>query len=320
MASDDAAAEVQEEHAQQELGGKKPPGTWTPMETLHLIDAYQEKWYALKRGQLRTCHWDEVAESLAGRCAGHPEATDKSSVQCRHKLEKLRRKYRAERQLFLRKAPGHASSLWPFFERMDLLERGPVAAAEAAAAAAAAKAALPFADLKFGNTRELQDHDSAMSLDEDPEDSDQPPPTVFSNRKRRHHHHNPHQDTLYDDNDGSYSPFSRKHGIYEMPSSTAFNKRDDHKHLKFSEKMGPRRHTEAGPFVELVSVIRSLGEGFLRMEQMKLQVQRETERFRAEMEMRRTEMFIDSQKQIADLFTKALVSSKKSKESLPPPT
>eukprot|EP00250_Pteridium_aquilinum_P009538 c18738_g1_i1 orf=180-1142(+) len=318
MASDDA--EPQEEQ-QQEQGGKKPPGTWTPIETLHLIDAYQDKWYALKRGQLRTRHWDEVAESLAARCAGHPDATDKSSVQCRHKVEKLRRKYRAERQIFLRKGPG--SSPWPFFERMDLMERGPVAAAEAAAAAKAALPSFGDAELhkKFGSARELQDHESAMSLDEDAEDSDQPPPKVFSNRKRRHHHHNPHLETLFDDNDGSYSPFNRKHGLYEMPAGVPFSKRDDHKNPRFSDKMGStgqRRPLEPAPFVELVSVIRSLGEGFLRMEQMKLQMQRETERFRADMEMRRTEMVLDSQKQIADLFTKALLSSKKNKKSQSP--
>ncbi|KAH7300042.1 hypothetical protein KP509_24G042100 [Ceratopteris richardii] len=202
---------------------------------------------------------------------------------------------------------------------MDLMERGPVAAAEAAAA----KAALPFSDMKLGNAREIQDHDSAMSLDEDPEDSDQPPPTVFSKRRRRNRHYNPQQEVLYDDNDSSYSPYTRKHAMYELPSTAGFNsKREDHhKNYRFSDKMGSteaRRPMEHAPLGELASVIRSLGDGFLRIEQMKLQLQRDTERLRADMEMRRTEMVLESQKQIADLFTKALMSSKRNKESHSP--
>ena len=108
--------------------GKKPPGTWTPAETFHLINTYQEKWYALKRGQLRTIHWDEVAEKLASLCHGLQDVPPKSSMQCRHKLEKLRRRYRAERQLILRKGPAFAASgSWPFFVQMDHMERGPSA-------------------------------------------------------------------------------------------------------------------------------------------------------------------------------------------------
>eukprot|EP00250_Pteridium_aquilinum_P006609 c16493_g1_i1 orf=167-1114(-) len=310
MASDDAEPQPQPlEHS-----GKKPPGTWTPFETLHLIDAYQEKWYVLKRGQLRTRHWDEVAESLAARCAGHPDASDKSSVQCRHKLEKLRRRYRAERQIYLRDGPG--SSQWPFFDRMDFMERGPEAAV---VAAGSIRAALPFPDLEFQkrigvSSKEYQDHECTLSPDEDAEDSDQPPPKVFPNRKRSHHqHHQPRGS--FEDNDGSYSSLNRKHGSYDPLKS--FNIKDEYRSPRISEKPSSSlvKNMESAPFSELVSLIGSLGEAFLRMEQMKIQMQRETERFRADMELRRTEMVLECQKQIADLFTKALLSNKKSKKN-----
>lgn len=314
-----------EEQAQQEGGtlAKKPPGTWTPMETLRLIEAYQEKWYALKRGQLRTRHWEEVAESLAARCAGHLDATEKSSVQCRHKLEKLRRKYRAERQTFFRKGPG--SSRWPFFEPMDIMERGP-----AAAVLEASKNALLDSDLDFHKRveaskhrqREMPEHDS-MSLDEDAEDSDQPPPNMIPTNCHRHHlhYHNHHQDGHLDDNDGSYSSLNRKHSHYSSVA-TVLNKTDDYRNLRTSSRFNLENCSPAAtmaapdstPLVELVSVIRSLSEGFLRMEQMKVQMHRESERLRADMELRRTEMVLNSQKQIAELFSRALASDKKSKK------
>ncbi|KAI5077951.1 hypothetical protein GOP47_0008021 [Adiantum capillus-veneris] len=309
MASDDAEPQPQPA----ELSAKKPPGTWTPIETIHLIDAYQEKWYALKRGQLRTRHWDEVAESLAARCAGHPDASDKSSVQCRHKLEKLRRRYRAERQICLREGPG--ASQWPFFDRMDLMERGP------GAAVVGVRAALPFPDLDYqkrcavSSSKDFPDHESPD--DDDAEDSDQPPPKVYPGRKRSHHHHHHHQSRAsFDDNDGSYTSLNRKHGgLYETPKS--FSMKDEYRNLRSSEKPSSShgKSTDSAPFSELVSLIGSLGEAFLRMEQMRVQMQRETERFRADMELRRTEMVLDCQKQIAELFTKALFSNKRSKKN-----
>ncbi|XP_075486645.1 uncharacterized protein LOC142526264 [Primulina tabacum] len=39
-----------------------PPPCWTQDETLVLIDAYRERWYALRRGYLRTADWDAVTE------------------------------------------------------------------------------------------------------------------------------------------------------------------------------------------------------------------------------------------------------------------
>lgn len=308
MASDDAEPQA----LPLEPSGKKPPGTWTPIETVHLIDAYQEKWYALKRGQLRTRHWDEVAESLAARCAGHPDASDKSSVQCRHKLEKLRRRYRAERQISLREGPG--SSQWPFYDRMHLMEWGP----SADVTGLGSRTALPITDPEYQKRivvrKEFQDHESPLSPDEDPEDSDQPPPKVFPNCKRPHHYHHPAHGS-YDENDGSYSSLNRKHGVYDTPKG--FSMKDDYRTSRTSEKPSSSlgKSPESAPFSELVSLIGSLGEAFLRMEQMKIQMQRETERFRADMELRRTEMVLEGQKQIADLFTKALSSNKKSKKN-----
>ncbi|XP_024032328.1 trihelix transcription factor ASIL1-like, partial [Morus notabilis] len=101
--------------------GKKPqPIPWTHEETVHLIEAYQQKWYSLNRGQLKSPQWEEIAVTVAARCGydfSHPSS--KSALQCRHKMEKLRQRFRSHSH---RLGP---SSPWPYFDLMDRLLRGP---------------------------------------------------------------------------------------------------------------------------------------------------------------------------------------------------
>ncbi|CAI9095599.1 OLC1v1031587C1 [Oldenlandia corymbosa var. corymbosa] len=101
---------------------KFPPPCWTQEETLALIDAYRERWYALRRGYLRTADWDAVAAAVTSRCPGASPA--KTSAQCRHKMEKLRQRYRAEKQRSLTYPVGRFFSSWFFFENMDAMENG----------------------------------------------------------------------------------------------------------------------------------------------------------------------------------------------------
>ncbi|KAG8374299.1 hypothetical protein BUALT_Bualt11G0117300 [Buddleja alternifolia] len=101
-----------------------PPPCWTQEETLALIEAYRERWYALRRGYLRTADWDAVAAAVASRCPGASPA--KTSAQCRHKMEKLRQRYRAEKQRALSYPypAGRYFSTWFFFENMEAMENG----------------------------------------------------------------------------------------------------------------------------------------------------------------------------------------------------
>lgn len=108
-------------------GRKFPAPCWTQEETLALIEAYRERWYALRRGYLRTADWDSVAETVVSRC---PDASPaKTSAQCRHKMEKLRQRYRAEKQRSLSYPAGRFFSNWFFFENMDAMENGTVVSA-----------------------------------------------------------------------------------------------------------------------------------------------------------------------------------------------
>ncbi|XP_078163455.1 uncharacterized protein LOC144558492 [Carex rostrata] len=100
---------------------KPSPGMpWGQAETFHLIDAYEEKWLELKRSQLKSHEWEEVATTVAERSGtgGAGQIPSKSGTQCRHKIEKLRKRFKSERARQVR-------SFWPFFERMARLDRGP---------------------------------------------------------------------------------------------------------------------------------------------------------------------------------------------------
>ncbi|KAL4570561.1 hypothetical protein LXL04_026217 [Taraxacum kok-saghyz] len=98
-----------------------PPPCWTQDEALALIQAYRERWYALRRGYLRTADWDAVAEEVGRLCPG--AVPPKTSAQCRHKMEKLRQRYRAEKQRALSFPGGQFLSTWFYFEAMDSMEK-----------------------------------------------------------------------------------------------------------------------------------------------------------------------------------------------------
>ncbi|PPD97842.1 hypothetical protein GOBAR_DD05096 [Gossypium barbadense] len=101
-------------------GKKSQPLPWTHQETLNLIQAYQEKWYSLQRSKLKAWQWQEVAVTVAVRCGHLDDSPAKTALQCRHKMEKLRRRYRSERQ-------GLASGAqWPYYDAMEALEHEPL--------------------------------------------------------------------------------------------------------------------------------------------------------------------------------------------------
>lgn len=76
---------------------------------------------------------------------------------------------------------------------------------------------------------------------------------------------------------------------------------------------------ERDPVAEMVSAIKVLGDGFVRMEQMKMEMAREIETMRMDMEMKRTEMILESQQRIVEAFAKAVSEKKKKTKRMPSP-
>ncbi|GJT45439.1 hypothetical protein Tco_0954154 [Tanacetum coccineum] len=54
-----------------------------------------------------------------------------------------------------------------------------------------------------------------------------------------------------------------------------------------------------------------LGDGFMKMEKMKIDMAREIARMRMESEMKQNQLILESQKQIVDAFVKGLIETRK---------
>lgn len=66
---------------------------------------------------------------------------------------------------------------------------------------------------------------------------------------------------------------------------------------------------------EVAAALRALGDGFMRVEHMKMDLAKEVEKVRMQMEIKRTEMILDTQRRIVDAFVKGLYGRKRAKIS-----
>ncbi|KAJ3705832.1 hypothetical protein LUZ61_009537 [Rhynchospora tenuis] len=92
-------------------GGGGREDCWSEGATSVLIDAWGERYLELSRGNLRQKHWQEVADAVTSR-EGYTKAP-KSDVQCKNRIDTLKKKYKVEKS--------KVASNWPFFGRLDLL-------------------------------------------------------------------------------------------------------------------------------------------------------------------------------------------------------
>ncbi|KAK7382678.1 hypothetical protein VNO80_01650 [Phaseolus coccineus] len=244
---------------------KKPqPIPWTHQETVHLIRAYQEKWYALKRGPLRHNQWEEVAVVVAARCGYDLAHPAKSALQCRHKMEKLRQRHRAEKKHV---AATLRPAAWQYNALMEDLERGP----------------LPI---------------SALAPFQNDTDSD------------------PDEDGNYqNDNDGDAS-FLKSKSINCILSERPVRMRSGERGFlreRVEEERGEDDDGDRDDVLALPAEIRAFAERFIGMESLKMEMMKETERCRLEMEKKRIQMILDSQRRIVDSIGRAFGSNKRIK-------
>ncbi|CAH9128107.1 unnamed protein product [Cuscuta epithymum] len=300
-----------------------PPPCWSHEETVALIDAYRDKWYSLRRGNLRANHWQEVADDVAVRC---PIDSPKTAVQCRHKMEKLRKRYRSEIQ---RAAPygGVRSqrycSSWVLFKLMDSMERGPNADSP------------PMGDEEFDDDGDDVKQNSAKHIL-----GDIYSPNSYNKRSS-------FQGSMSNGGSGvririPTLPMAKPYDKFDemLPqnpnpntsfgSSRMMSKGDLHekrsagfgKEVTGEEEMvGEKRKGDS--IAEMVTAIKALGDGFLKIERMKMDMAREVEEMRMEMEMKRTEMILESQQSIVEAFVNALSernnNTKKTRRMMPSP-
>lgn len=101
---------------------KSPPfreDCWTEEATATLVDAWGRRYVELNRGNLRQKDWQEVADAVNSR-HGHNKKTRRTDVQCKNRIDTLKKKYKVEKAR-VSESNGAVMSNWMFFEQLDFL-------------------------------------------------------------------------------------------------------------------------------------------------------------------------------------------------------
>lgn len=114
------------------MDGAQPPSTrpshtplpiredcWSEEATSTLVDAWGERHLELNRGNLRQKHWQEVADAVNAR-HGAVKKARRTDVQCKNRIDTLKKKYKIEKAKILASG-GVLTSSWPFYSRLDVL-------------------------------------------------------------------------------------------------------------------------------------------------------------------------------------------------------
>jgi hypothetical protein len=81
----------------------------------------------------------------------------------------------------------------------------------------------------------------------------------------------------------------------------------------FNDRNVTEKKEEGGAVAELAAAIKSLGDSFVRVERMKMEMVRELEGMRMEMEIKRTQTILDSQQMIVKAFVNGLSNNEHKK-------
>ncbi|XP_057415355.1 trihelix transcription factor ENAP1-like [Lotus japonicus] len=273
-----------------------PPPCWSPDETFALIDAYRDKWYSLGRGNLKASHWQDVADAVSHRC---PEKTPaKTPIQCRHKMEKLRKRYRTEIQRARSLPISRFTSSWAHFSLMDSMEKGP----------SPVKPEIDSDHSPHHDDNNNDDHDQDFYGGNDGHGSS----TRSLNKLYKNGFSSGGFRIRIPTGSGAAQPGPKLFGFGKV-ANQKFNANLNHNASNDHEARDSGKKRERDPVGEVVSAIKVLGDGFVRMEQMKMEMAKEIEMMRIETEMKRTEMILESQQRIVESFARAISENNKKK-------
>ncbi|KAJ7513956.1 hypothetical protein O6H91_23G020500 [Diphasiastrum complanatum] len=96
-------------------GGHGRDDCWSEGATFTLIDAWGERYLELNRGNLKQKHWQDVADAVNRRESGGKAF--KTDVQCKNRLDTLKKKYKLEKS----RIASEGSSRWPFLSKLEEL-------------------------------------------------------------------------------------------------------------------------------------------------------------------------------------------------------
>lgn len=92
---------------------------WSEQATWTLVDAWGRRYMELNRGNLRQKDWQQVSDSV-NALHGHTKKSWRTDVQCKNRIDTLKKKYKVEKAKII-DSNGTLTSSWPFFERLDFL-------------------------------------------------------------------------------------------------------------------------------------------------------------------------------------------------------
>lgn len=249
------------------------------------------------------------------------DVPSKSSTQCRHKIEKLRKRYRAER---VKPYPNS----WPYFELMDHMERGPLPID-----------ARPMSMVKYQNSNSAgNNNDESDSDDGDANyggldvkrsklksinnivrgdlggnlgmssNSNRNVNRVSMNRNCGGGGGSGSQRALR----GTRNTLNEKRNSH-FENDASYEEEGEDEEEEGAEEKGGEEVREGAVGKELAAEIRGFAERFMTMENTKIEMMREAEKYRMDMENKRMHMIAESQRKMVDTIGRAFGPHKKVK-------
>ncbi|KAL7154295.1 hypothetical protein ABFS83_04G224600 [Erythranthe nasuta] len=315
---------------------KSPPVPWSDEETLAIIKAYQEKWYSLKKGQLKAFQWEEVSVTIAARCG--LDEPSKTATQCRHKIEKLRKRYRSE----LQKPYSYS---WQYFDLMDQMERGPIPVNARPISAGKSFHGNGNSNTSNYGTAALG-YDSLYSNSADYYNGGESGNESEGKWNMGYYNNNNNNSVELATRNKSKSinnivrgevkswartakrmsierGFSRSSNRITKVSRNPVNgkrkqrcydgdddvEEEEHVLVEDEREESGRGRGGGGGAMELAAEIRCFTEKFVGMENKKIEMMSETQRYRAEIEKKRKEMILDAERKIIDTIDRVFRAS-----------
>ncbi|XP_020578135.1 trihelix transcription factor ASIL1-like isoform X2 [Phalaenopsis equestris] len=280
------------------MDGTLPHGTkgkrdeWSEGGVLSLLEIYESKWLFRNRAKLKGSDWEDIARQVSIQYSS--SNAHKTPSQCKNKIESMKKRYRAEAAAAAEN-PGSCSS-WQFFARMDGLLK----------AAATLCPSRPNSNCNRKKNVNLVVPGKAEEVDADAGDGN------LHERHREHGSNSSGKGFVGE----KFSDEVKESGGSDSDVSARMFKEEaaDDRILKKRRRLGN----------EMAESIQLLAQSILKIEQGRMEMFRDSEKLRAEaeikkweMELKRTEIISKTQLQIAKIVMKRLYGKSNAHEGSP---
>lgn len=276
---------------------------WSSEAINSLLDVYEAKWNYRSRGNLKGGDWEDVAARVSARCAG--TKTPKTPFQCKNKVASMKQKYRSE--TLLKGINGSATSRWPYFVRMDLMLRVPSRDDEGTppdGGITGGGVQIAITDLRLQEAiPQVDSGDSEQEVMRRDQGIFQGVPLQkFESRGEFMHNRDSNQEDA-----SNTLPHRKLSAANDSDTSTPRSKAAHTTGISGKPANNRDRKLLSR---EIAASIRSFADSILKLEQAKMEMFKDSERLRAElearrvdMELKRTEIIMSTQLQIAKLLS-----------------